>query len=47
MCGSRKFALEYLSRDDLTVLTQDAKRIAGLPLVMDIDAEEVDKILPC
>lgn len=47
MCGSRKFPVEYLGRDDLTVLTQDAHRITGLPLVMNVDAEEVDEILGC
>ena len=47
MCGSRKFALEYLSRDDVCALTRAAADITGLPYIMDVDAEEVDKILAC
>jgi len=45
MCGARKFNLEYISRDDLAALTSDAASISGIPLVTDIDAEEVDRIL--
>jgi glutamate synthase domain-containing protein 2 len=45
MCGARKFSLEYLSRDDLVSLTKEAAEITGIPYVMDLDAEEVDKIL--
>ena len=45
MCGSRKFALEYISRDDLATLTREASEITGIPHVMDVDKEEVEKIL--
>jgi glutamate synthase domain-containing protein 2 len=45
MCGTRKFALEYLGRDDLASLTKEAAEITGIPYIMDIDREEVDKIL--
>lgn len=45
MCGARKFSLEYLSRDDLVSLTKEAAEITGIPYVMDLDAEEVDRIL--
>ncbi len=45
MCGSRKFALDYISRDDLAALTREAADISGLNYVMDIDMEEADKIL--
>ena len=45
MCGNRKFALEHITRDDITALTKDAANISGIPYVMDVDGEEVDKIL--
>ncbi|MFH2203725.1 MAG: FMN-binding glutamate synthase family protein [Elusimicrobiota bacterium] len=45
MCGARKFALNYITRDDLAALTPDAARISGINYVMDLDRDEVDKIL--
>ena len=45
MAGNRKFALKYISRDDIASLTQDAANISGIPYVLDIDKEEVEKIL--
>jgi glutamate synthase domain-containing protein 2 len=45
MCGSRKFATEYISRDDLAALTPEAARISGIRYLMDVDKEEVEKIL--
>lgn len=45
MSGSRKFALEYISRDDIAALTQKAVDISGIQHVMDIDKAEVDEIL--
>jgi len=45
MAGARKFALKYISRDDLCALTQEAAEASGIPYVMDADREEVDKIL--
>jgi glutamate synthase domain-containing protein 2 len=45
MCGSRKFALEYITRDDLASLTPEAAEISGIPYVMDVDSEEVEAIL--
>ncbi len=45
MCGARKFALEHLSRSDLACLTPQAAQITGIPYVMDVDREEVEKIL--
>ena len=45
MNGSRKFALEYITRDDIAALTPEAARASGIPLVSDLDAEEVDRIL--
>ena len=45
MCGNRKFALEYIERNDLTCLTKESAVISGIPYVMDCDKEEVDNIL--
>lgn len=45
MAGARKFALKYISRDDLVALTEEAAMVSGIPYVMDADAEEVEKIL--
>jgi glutamate synthase domain-containing protein 2 len=45
MCGSRKFALEYISRDDLAALTPEAAAISGITYVMGVDKEEVETIL--
>jgi hypothetical protein len=45
MAGARKFALEYITRDDLVALTREASEISGIPYVMDSDREEIDKIL--
>ncbi|MDP3880463.1 MAG: FMN-binding glutamate synthase family protein [Dehalococcoidales bacterium] len=45
MAGERKFALEYIDRNDLMSLTREATDVSGIPYVMDADREEVDKIL--
>jgi glutamate synthase domain-containing protein 2 len=45
MCGNRKFALDYLTRDDIATLTKEAAEISGIAHVMDADREEVEKIL--
>jgi hypothetical protein len=45
MCGNRKFALEYISRDDITALTKEAAEISGISYVMNTDAEEIERIL--
>jgi hypothetical protein len=45
MAGARKFALKYITRDDLMALTRDAADVSGIPYVMEADAEEVEKIL--
>jgi len=45
MAGARKFALYYISRNDICSLTRDASDMSGIPYVMDADKEEVDKIL--
>ncbi|MGB3460291.1 MAG: FMN-binding glutamate synthase family protein [Halobacteriota archaeon] len=45
MCGSRKFALDYITRDDIAALTKEAAEISGIDYVMDADKDEVDRIL--
>jgi len=45
MAGERKFALQYIERNDLVALTRQASEVSGIPYVMDSDKEEVDKIL--
>ncbi|MCK4357503.1 MAG: FMN-binding glutamate synthase family protein [Candidatus Cloacimonetes bacterium] len=45
MCGSRKFALKHLTRDDIASITKEANEISKITYIMDVDKEEVDKIL--
>jgi glutamate synthase domain-containing protein 2 len=45
MCGSRRFALEYMSRDDLAALTHPAADISGIPYITDVDKAQVEEIL--
>ncbi len=45
MAGNRKFSLEHVSRDDIAALTPEAAQVSGIPYVMDVDKEEVDRIL--
>ncbi len=45
MCGARKFALEYITRDDITALTREAAEVSGIRYIMDLDDEEVEQIL--
>jgi glutamate synthase domain-containing protein 2 len=45
MAGSRKFALEHIGREDLAALTREAAEISGIRYIMDVDSEEVKKIL--
>jgi glutamate synthase domain-containing protein 2 len=45
MTGNRKFALEYITRDDIAAITKEAAQISGIPYVMDVDKEEAEKIL--
>ena len=45
MAGERKFALKYITRDDIFALTRESSDISGIPYVMDCDREEIDRIL--
>ena len=45
LAGSRKFALKYMSRDDIAALTHEAADISGIQHLMDVDREEAERIL--
>jgi len=45
MAGSRRFSMEHLSRNDLAALTKECAEISGIRHIMDIDKEEVNRIL--
>ncbi|HYR02786.1 MAG TPA: FMN-binding glutamate synthase family protein [Syntrophobacteria bacterium] len=45
MAGTRKFALQYIDRNDLVALTREAADVSGIPYVMESDQEEVARIL--
>ena len=45
MAGARKFSLGYIGRDDIAAITKDAANISGIPYILDVDKDEVAKIL--
>jgi glutamate synthase domain-containing protein 2 len=45
LAGSRKFALEHVSRNDLAALTREAAEVSGIPYIAEVDQEEVEKLL--
>ncbi len=45
MAGSRKFGIDYMTRNDLASLTMEAAEISGIPFIMDVDKAEAEKIL--
>jgi glutamate synthase domain-containing protein 2 len=45
MAGSRKFAVEYITRDDIATLTREAAEVSGIQYMMDVDQGKVDRIL--
>ncbi len=45
MCGSRKFALKHILRDDIAALTSEASKISGIQYIMDCDKEEAERTL--
>jgi glutamate synthase domain-containing protein 2 len=45
MAGARKFALDFIDRNDLMALTREAADVSGIPYVMEADMEEVERIL--
>lgn len=44
MAGSRKFALEHMSRDDLAALTREAADISGIRYIMEVDQGKVEHL---
>jgi len=45
MAGSRKFAIEHVTRDDIAALTKEAAQVSGIPYIMDADQGKVERIL--
>jgi hypothetical protein len=45
MCGALKFAMEYISRDDLASLTPEAAAVSRIPYMLEVDKAEVASIL--
>jgi glutamate synthase domain-containing protein 2 len=45
MCGSRKFTIEHIGRDDIATLTREAAEVSGIQYIMDVGKEEVEEIL--
>jgi len=45
MAGSRKFAMEYITRDDIAALTNEAAQVSGIQYVMNLDQGKVERIL--
>jgi glutamate synthase domain-containing protein 2 len=45
MAGARRFNLNTMSRQDLMSLTEECKRVTGIPYVMDAYREEAEAIL--
>jgi hypothetical protein len=45
MAGARKFALEYITRDDICALTREAADVSGIAYVTELDKEEAWKII--
>jgi glutamate synthase domain-containing protein 2 len=45
MAGTRKFATQHISRDDLAALTHEAAEVSGIQYIMDVDKDQVETIL--
>jgi len=45
MCGARKFALKYITRDDIAALTREAAEVSGIPYVTELDKEAAWEII--
>lgn len=45
MAGSRKFAIEHITRDDIAALTPEAARVSGIQYIMDADQGKAQRIL--
>ena len=45
MAGSRKFALDYISRDDIAALTREAAEVSAIQYVMAVDQDAMTRLL--
>jgi len=45
MAGSRKWKLELLGRNDISSLTERAKRVTGIPLLDELEQDAMEEIL--
>lgn len=45
MTGARKFSLDYIRRDDIAALTEEASRVTGIKYVMQMDSVDAEQIL--
>ncbi len=45
MAGARKFAINYIDRNDIVSLTRESADVTGIPYIMDSDMEEAEGIL--
>lgn len=45
MAGARKFALEYIRRDDICALTREAAAVSGISFVTEVDKEDAWNII--
>jgi len=45
LCGSRKFGVEHMTRNDLAALTPEAASLTGIPFILDVDRDEASSIL--
>ena len=45
MAGSRKFSMDYISRDDIAALTRESAEVSGIQHIMDVDRAAVEQIL--
>ena len=45
LAGSRKFKLDLIDRMDLAALTEKASKVTGIPLLEDLDVEQMELIL--
>jgi glutamate synthase domain-containing protein 2 len=45
MCGSRKFTMEHIAREDIASLTPECSAISGIQYITDVGKAEVDSIL--
>ena len=45
MCGSRKFTLDHITRDDIASLTKRVSEISNIPYIMETDKDKAEKII--